>query len=290
MSRTLLASASLLQQIGQQVRHSTRAQLVDVSLSMLLMMLVVWTVADPTYHGYMHGHRLLFGAGAKGPGSARFSRFVAAAKASTESGLPIDHEHLAFFESFHDQTGEKQMTLGKEAFDHHPILHASDPHSDRYHEDVVQHHPHNRVVVAAAALSAFVAFLLMIRAFWMRSYFQDVDVADPNFKNDPEHKTFLAKQMALSNPPSRATIVGWNVFATFEWVGRLGALVCLVYANLAVYSNFFSLFLLFVCGMGFLYHWSFVLRQISKLLEQHSYLSGVINSVLSESDPRRKNF
>lgn len=254
------------------------------------MMLAVWTVADPSYHGYMHGHRSLFEAGAQGPGSARFSRFAAAAKASTESGLPLDHEHLAFFESFHDQPGEKHMMLGKEAFDHHPILHASDPHSDRYHEDVVQHHPHNRVIVVAAALVGLVSCLLTLRALWMRGYFHDVDVVDPNFKNDPEHKTFLAGQMALSNPPKRSVIIGWNAIATFEWIGRLGVLVCLTYANLAVYSNAFTLCLLFVCAMGFLYHWSFVLRQLSRLLQQHTYLSGVVKMALGDRDPRTKKF
>lgn len=276
--------------IGQQVRQATRAQLIDVLLSLVLMMLVVWTVADPSYHGYMHGHRALFSAGAKGPGSGRFSRFAAAAKASTASGIPLDPEHLLFFESSLGGLGGSDTILGKEVFDHHPILHASDPHSDRYHEDVVQHHPHNRVIVVVAVFVCCVSLLLLMRAIWMHGYFQDVDVTDPNFKNDDNHKTFLASEMALSNPSKHHTIVVWNAIATLEWIGRLGVVIGLTYANLMLYTNSLSQFLLFWCLMGFLYHWTFVLKQLSKLLEQHTLLSGMVKQILPEQDSRRKNF
>jgi len=285
LSKSLLIAAGLFQQIGLQVRRSTRAQLIDAALTIALMMLVMWTVADPMYHGYMHGHRGLLDAGAKGPGARRPSRFSSAAMASSASGLPLDAVHL---ESFDALSGD--LVLGREMFDHHPILHASDPHSGRYHEDVVKHHPHNRAVFVASGFAVSAACFLVWRALWMRSYFRDPDSLGAGQQHDPEYKTFMAEQMTLANPPSRGAIVGWNTLATFEWAGRLIALLCLLYANLFVYWNGFTLCLLFVCAVGFVYHWSFVVRQLSRLLQQHAYLSGIVKHAVSPSDPRVKNF
>lgn len=274
--RAAMRSATLLHTCGLHLKIFARAQLLEWFAVCVLLLFVCLALGNPSYRGGFEHYRGALDVGAKVAAAPGLNSHARRAYGPAAEDELVPGAHLqAYFERPLDDPLRKGIVLGSELFEAAPILHSGDPHAERYHEDVLLHHPFVGYARYLGFLLVVEALLICWRIYKMRRHFHDPEESAAAATDDPDFHHFMAKHKELSNPVTRPLVLILNFLVDVEAVVRAAFLVILAYVALRVYYDFWVLVLLAYEVFSLMCHLLIVLAQTGRLREQYEYLASI---------------